>query len=81
MRYGLYEILKPLFAAMLLQQFGIESRLFSFIIAGAVAELFGSTALSPFETARIRLVAVPGFANGVQEAISKLIRTEGVYNQ
>lgn len=64
LKYGFYEIFKPL----LLSEFPVfeGNKLFLFVVAGAMAELIGSTTLTPFEAARIRLVVNPSFANGVQ---------------
>ena len=64
LKYGFYELFKPI----LLQSFPLfeSERLLLFITAGAFAELIGSSTLTPFEAARIRLVANPSYASGVQ---------------
>lgn len=47
------------------------------ILAGACAEVLGTTALLPFEATRIRMVADPSFGKGMTEVMGKLIKTQG----
>jgi solute carrier family 25 (mitochondrial phosphate transporter), member 3 len=64
LKYGFYEIFKPMLLAE--YPFFEGNKLLLFIVAGAMAELIGSSTLTPFEAARIRLVVNPSFASGVQ---------------
>jgi hypothetical protein len=50
----------------------------TFAISGFFAELIGSTFLSPFEAARIRLVTTPTFASGVVDCMSRIIKEEKI---
>jgi solute carrier family 25 phosphate transporter 3 len=81
LKYGWYEIFKPMAAAFLAAE-GVSSdgggKLLSFMIAGACAELIGSSFLCPFEAARIRMVVNPGFAPGAVSCIKKIIDEESV---
>ena len=59
LKYGLFNELKPFFGAYFHSQNGdTESLLLTYILAGAVAEVVGSAALTPFEASRIQAVDV-----------------------
>ena len=64
LKYGFYEIFKR----VLLHEFpSLENNyLLLFILSGALAESIGSSTLTPFEAARIRLVSNPSYATGVK---------------
>ena len=58
LKYGLFQQFKPMVRSALdLQHNGDVNTLFVLVIAGALAELIGSTALTPFEALRIRAVS------------------------
>ena len=88
MKYGWYEALKPVVASFLTTSgyfdtitqssdtSTITTKLLTFMLAGGVAEAIGSSFLSPFEAARIRLVVNPTFATGVVTCIQKIIKEE-----
>jgi Mitochondrial carrier protein len=77
-QYGWYEVFKPI-AENWLTAGGLgDSQLLKFVIAGACAELIGSTFLSPFEATRIRMVANPSFATGLPDCLNKMTADEGV---
>ena len=76
LKYGFYELFKP--ALLLALHIGPgDSAVPALMLAGALSESIGSTALSPFEAARIRLVSNPSFAQGVLPCLNKIQRTEG----
>ena len=82
LKYGFYEVFKPLFAPFVFDM-GIDldqplGKLLIFSLAGAFADVIGSTVLSPFESARIRLIASPSFASGLFQGMSKVLREEGL---
>lgn len=59
LKYGLYEQLKPNVQAFLEHSTGTEDvRLLTFVLSGALAEVVGSSALTPFEALRIRQVSI-----------------------
>ena len=81
-KYGFYELFKPLVAAALATSTLTDSgsagaeKLVSFMLAGAAAELIGSSFLAPFEAARIRLVANPSFASGIVGCLTRIVDEE-----
>ena len=59
LKYGLFNELKPVFGAYFDSQNGdAQSLLLTYILAGTVAEIVGSVALTPFEASRIQAVDV-----------------------
>lgn len=76
LKYGLYELFKTALAAG-----GPTSglALLPLLLAAAGAELVGSTALCPYESARIRLVAEPSFAPGLFPALRRLLAEQGLH--
>ena len=82
LKYGFYEVFKPLVAAALVTSELADSastgaeKLVSFMLAGAAAELIGSSFLAPFEAARIRLVANPSFAPGIVTCLTRIVDEE-----
>mmetsp|Transcript_12382 Transcript_12382/g.17015 ORF Transcript_12382/g.17015 Transcript_12382/m.17015 type:complete len:515 (+) Transcript_12382:48-1592(+) len=57
LKYGFYDVFKQVVSNELYVLNWHWEKLFVFMLAGAAAELIGTTSLSPFETARIRLVS------------------------
>ncbi len=80
-KYGFYESFKPLVKAYLETSWlsSTELSLFTFILSGALAEVFAAGMLTPFEAARIRSVSNPVLANnGVITTLSKMYNNEGL---
>ena len=77
LKYGLYETFKAALVAAL-APLGGALPLPPLLAAAAAAELIASTALCPYEAARIRLVADPSFASGLGAALSRLVRENGL---
>jgi hypothetical protein len=85
LKYGFYEALKPVIFQIFGNNGWVEEgvvsggyRVLALAAASAMAELIGSTALSPFEAARIRMVSQPAFADGITTALQKLSAEEGI---
>lgn len=76
LKFGFYEIFKLLYSSALAYDDSLN--LFVFILAGASAELIGSSFLTPFEACRIRLVTNPSYSDGLLPCLSKMYTTEGV---
>jgi solute carrier family 25 (mitochondrial phosphate transporter), member 3 len=81
MKFGVYEVMKPVFAAILSK--GSESGnnamayLFASVVAGAVAAVL----LCPMESTRIRIVTDPAYAGkGLLTGLPKLMRDEGLWS-
>ena len=51
-------------------------RILTFMVSGFFAEFIGSTFLSPFEAARIRLVTNPQYARGVVDCMRRIVQEE-----
>ena len=69
-----------MFKTMLLQshlEIFSDNTILLLITAAAAAETIGSSTLTPFEAARIRLVDNPDYANGLQGALTKMVEDEG----
>jgi solute carrier family 25 phosphate transporter 3 len=84
-KFGIYEVAKPLvrsmlaFSAALSSVSWIDSKLLGFVISGGIAGSAASIMLCPMEALRIRLVAEPEFAaDGWVECGMNMINNEGV---
>ena len=71
--------MKPKVAASIIAVMGDDftSPIMDFLISGALAEAVGSSALTPFEAARIRLVSYPG-SGGIIPCISRMWKEGGM---
>lgn len=76
LKYGLYELFKVFLAG---QQGAQALALPLLLVAAGTAELIASTALCPYEAARIRLVADPSFALGLVPALKRLTSEQGMH--
>jgi solute carrier family 25 (mitochondrial phosphate transporter), member 3 len=79
MKFGVYEIMKPIFASIFSASGGGKGVAFllASIVAGAVAALL----LCPMESTRIRIVTDPAYANkGLMSAFPKLVAEEGLWS-
>lgn len=72
MKFGFYELFKPIFGDLTPYQF------VNFLLASVVAGAVASVVLCPCEDARIRMVSEPTFATGLLDAIVKLVKEDGV---
>ena len=82
LKYGIYEFLKPIVAASIVgsSDSSFSSTILDFLISGALAETVGSSVLTPFEAARIRLVLYPDYAKGggVVSCMYRMGKDEGL---
>eukprot|EP01039_Chlorochromonas_danica_P003727 gene3727-4076_t len=78
LKYGLYEIFKPLIKLWLLSEGFAVDKVVIFMLAALFAESIGCLALCPFEGTRIRMVAEPHFAPNDWEAAKKIYREDGL---
>ncbi|CAM9244635.1 unnamed protein product [Ectocarpus fasciculatus] len=88
LKFGFFEFLKPVFSGL----FARGSRgaaaavgavtappvLGTLIAASVTAEIVGSSALTPLEAARIRMVADADYAPGLRSGIARMVSEEGV---
>jgi solute carrier family 25 phosphate transporter 3 len=79
MKFGIYEVLKPVFADMM--GGGSEkNKSVAYIAASVVAGAVASAFLCPMESTRIRIVTSKDYADnqGLLTALPKLVREEGI---
>lgn len=77
MKFGVYEICKPLMARLI----GGESTTIAYILASIIAGAVASVLLCPMESARIRVVTDPEYKGmGLLQTLPKLIKESGVLN-
>jgi len=77
MKFGVYEVLKPVFAELI----GGDSTTVAFILASVVAGAVASMILCPAESVRIRQVTDLQYADkGLIAALTKIISEEGFFS-
>ncbi len=85
LKYGLYELFKAYLSSSGSDNATAHTAapaalpLAPLLAAAACAELIASTALCPYEAARIRLVAEPSFASGLGGTLARLVRDKGLH--
>ncbi len=84
LKYGLYELFKAYLSSAPTGDTAHTAAaaalpLAPLLAAAACAELIASTALCPYEAARIRLVAEPSFASGLGGTLARLVRDKGLH--
>lgn len=77
LKYGLYELFKPLVKLELLSNGIALDGIWIFMIASAFAESIASSTLSPFEASRIRMVSSPSYADSIQACVSRMVAEDG----
>jgi len=76
MKFGVYEVMKPVVAGILKGNTAT-----AFIVASVIAGAVASILLCPMESARIRIVTDPDYNGmGLIQALPKLIKESGVLN-
>jgi len=79
LKYGFYEFFKDTLAGMSEEKReGGKLPVPQMMLAASCAEILGTTALLPFESARIRMVADPSFAKGMVPTLVKLVQESGL---
>lgn len=85
MKFGVYEVLKPVAKRMLgtladaTSLNFLRSQIIAFMFCGAIAGTAASVALAPMEALRIRLVSEPDFApKGGVQGFRRMVKREGV---
>lgn len=78
MKFGVYEIMKPVFAELLEKADGTPNTAVAFLLASVVAGAVAALLLCPMESTRIRIVTDPAFADkGLLTGLPKLIAEDG----
>jgi len=81
LKYGFYEFFKDTLASLTppeQRREGGKLPVPQMMLAASAAEILGTTALLPFESARIRMVADPTFAKGMFATLGKLVQEQGL---
>jgi solute carrier family 25 (mitochondrial phosphate transporter), member 3 len=78
LKFGFYEAFKPAVAAALGAAPSTGLALVALMLASALADVIGSSALAPMEAARIRMVSDPRYSGrGLAESLARLSAEEG----
>eukprot|EP00542_Grammatophora_oceanica_P011911 CAMPEP_0194049630 /NCGR_PEP_ID=MMETSP0009_2-20130614/30797_1 /TAXON_ID=210454 /ORGANISM="Grammatophora oceanica, Strain CCMP 410" /LENGTH=350 /DNA_ID=CAMNT_0038695831 /DNA_START=115 /DNA_END=1167 /DNA_ORIENTATION=- len=79
MKFGVYEILKPVFYEAVFG--GVGDTTTAYIMASVIAGAIASLLLCPMESTRIRQVTDPAYKDkGLMVALPKLIQEDGLWN-
>lgn len=81
LKYGFYELFKDVLSQGVPKpEQGEKAKLPipQMVIASSAAEILGTTALLPFEAARIRTVANPEYAKGMFGVLGRLVSEQGI---
>ena len=80
MKFGVYEIFKPIFASLMKKSDGTKSPV-AFLMASLVAGAVAALILCPMESTRIRIVTDPAYADkGLLTGFPKLVAEEGLWS-
>lgn len=77
-KFGLYEVFKVHYGNMIGEENSYLYRTWLYLGASASAEFFADIALSPMESAKVRIQTMPGYANTLRECLPKMMKEEGV---
>jgi len=78
-KFGFYEFFKKQFNEIAGEEAAKQYKIPIWLAAGGCAEVIADLALCPMEATRIRLVSDPGFAKGLPDAFTKILRNEGIF--
>lgn len=77
-KFGFYEVFKVVYSGMLGEENSYVYRTSLYLAASATAEFIADIALSPLESAKVKIQTTPGFANTMREAMPKIYSQEGM---
>lgn len=81
MKFGVYELMKPIFASLFNKPDGTGNTAVAFLMASIVAGAVAALLLCPMESTRIRIVTDPAYADkGLLSGLPKLISEEGLWS-
>lgn len=79
MKFGVYEVMKPIFSSLLGGEENPKSKGVAFLLASIVAGALAAVLLCPMESTRIRIVTDKEYAGkGLLTGLPKLIKEEGL---
>jgi len=77
-KFGFYEYFKCLYSDLLGEENAYLYRTSLYLGASASAEFFADIALSPWESAKVKIQTVPGYARTLRECMPKMTQEEGL---
>ncbi|XP_046682912.1 phosphate carrier protein, mitochondrial-like isoform X2 [Homalodisca vitripennis] len=77
-KFGLYEVFKVYYSNILGEENSYIYRTWLYLAASASAEFFADIALSPMESAKVRIQTQPGFVSTLREALPIIYNAEGM---
>ncbi|XP_047105335.1 phosphate carrier protein, mitochondrial-like [Schistocerca piceifrons] len=77
-KFGLYEVFKVFYSNILGEENSYVWRTSLYLAASATAEFFADIALSPMESAKVRIQTQPGFVTTLRAAMPIMYREEGL---
>jgi len=77
-KFGLYEVFKVYYSNILGEENSYVYRTWLYLAASASAEFFADIALSPMESAKVRIQTQPGFVGTLREALPVIYKAEGM---
>jgi len=77
-KFGFYEVFKVWYSGIIGEENSYVYRTWLYLAASASAEFIADIALSPMESAKVKIQTTPGFANTLREAWPRIMREEGV---
>lgn len=77
-KFGLYEVFKVWYTGLIGDENAYLYRTTLYLASSASAEFFADIALSPMESAKVKIQTTPGFANTLREAMPKIYGQEGL---
>ncbi|XP_022204688.1 phosphate carrier protein, mitochondrial isoform X1 [Nilaparvata lugens] len=77
-KFGLYEVFKVYYSDMIGEENSYVYRTWLYLAASASAEFFADIALSPMESAKVRIQTQPGFVGTLREALPVIYKAEGM---
>jgi solute carrier family 25 phosphate transporter 3 len=79
MKFGVYEVMKPVFTALLTTEGDASKKGVAYLLASIVAGAVAALLLCPMESTRIKIVTDPAFADkGLLTALPKMIAEDGL---
>jgi len=77
-KFGLYEVFKVYYSNIIGEENSYVYRTWLYLAASASAEFFADIALSPMESAKVRIQTQPGFVSTLREALPLIYQAEGL---
>ncbi|XP_071051267.1 solute carrier family 25 member 3-like [Onthophagus taurus] len=77
-KFGFYELFKVVYSGFLSEENYYLYRTFVYLAASATAECIADVALCPFESMKVKIQTIPGYAGTMRKAIPKMKAEEGI---